>query len=176
MKISATTTLPELAFIVGNAMIEAGITAVLSGGGAATVYAPEAYQSRDLDFILGYWGSASEEPLLKLEFQRRNQMYIHAETTYTLEFPPGPLAVGSDQILTWNRLNLGDKKLDIISPTDCVRDRLSWFLFNSDFAALEQALSVAMAQEIDLEIIEDWCKREGQPQKFELFKARLKTA
>lgn len=35
-----------------TALTEAGVTAVLTGGSAATFYAPHAYQSGDLDFVV----------------------------------------------------------------------------------------------------------------------------
>ena len=50
--ITADSGLVEVAFAVCTALARAGVTAVLSGGGAATFYAPEAIQSYDLDFIL----------------------------------------------------------------------------------------------------------------------------
>lgn len=50
--ITATSSLVDVAFAVGTALERAGITAVLTGGSAATFYAPDAYQSSDLDFLI----------------------------------------------------------------------------------------------------------------------------
>lgn len=71
---------------------------MLSGGGEATVWAPEAYQSRDLDFILGFWSSfgASKKPLLDLGFDEKGQVFRHPSTIFTVAFPKGPLAIGRD--------------------------------------------------------------------------------
>jgi ribulose 1,5-bisphosphate carboxylase large subunit-like protein len=90
--ITRATTLRELAFFVCSALDAAKSIAVLSGGGAASVYAPEAYQSRDLDFILQFGGSVSAEPLEKLGFSARGGTYAHPDTEFTVEFPAGPLA------------------------------------------------------------------------------------
>jgi hypothetical protein len=48
---------------------------------------------------------------------------------------------------------------------------LAW----DDFSALEQALAVATAQRdrVDLELIRDWCEREGSRAKYDLFAGRL---
>jgi hypothetical protein len=46
--------LVDVAFAVCTALDRDGITAVLTGGSAATFYAPEAYQSEDADFVLSF--------------------------------------------------------------------------------------------------------------------------
>lgn len=176
MTINSDTTLRELAFIVCTALNRNGTTAVLSGGGAATIYAPEAYQSRDLDFVLSYWssfGGESDRPLRDLGFEARGGTYRHQDTIFTVEFPAGPLAVGDELIDSWATLTDQDYLLHIITPTDSVRDRLAWFLFNNDYAGLDQALSVARSQPVDLDRIEEWCKREGREDKFAVFSHRL---
>lgn len=168
--------LRELAFLVCTELDRTGTVAVLTGGGAATIYAPDAYQSRDLDFILNYRafpqvGSAAV--LEQLGFQERGQVYRHADTPFTLEFPAGPLAIGAEVIENWDTLSDGNYQLHILSPTDCVRDRLAWFLFGNDYSALEQALAVARRHAVDLAIVRRWCEAEGEPAKFSLFLNRL---
>lgn len=175
MKIETEPTFRELAFLVCTALDRHGVTAVLSGGGAATIYAPEAYQSRDLDFILGFWsnlGGASAKPLLELGFTEKRGSYHHPLTPFTVEFPPGPLAIGNEILRDWETLRERDLLLHILSPTDCVRDRLAWFLFGNDYSALEQALAVAFRHQIDMEKIEAWCLAEGEPRKFAIFQSR----
>lgn len=139
--ITATTTLDQLAFIVCTALETDGTTAILSGGGADTVYAPDAYQSRDLDFIFEYWsatGTPSVTPLLNLGFVLNGQSYTHPMTHYTVDFPVGPLAIGIEKVVSWDTLRRGHQVLHILSPTDCVRDRLAWFLFNNGFGPLRE--------------------------------------
>ena len=107
MKIGPETTLRELAFIVCTALSEAGETAVLSGGGAATVYAPDAYQSKDLDFIFTFWSAIakpSRTPIEALGFKQIHGTFHHEQSPFTLEFPAGPLAIGNEEILAWETL------------------------------------------------------------------------
>ena len=49
--ISESTTIEEVAALVSESLSRAGITAVLSGGGAVQIYSNGLYVSRDLDFV-----------------------------------------------------------------------------------------------------------------------------
>jgi hypothetical protein len=118
-----------VAFIVCTALAGQDIAAVLTGGSAATVYAPHAYQSRDMDFILHWQGKTTggAAVLNSLGYTERGQTWHHSDSPFTLEFPKGPLAVGDDLIKSWDTLHSGELLLHILTPTDCVRDRLMWF-------------------------------------------------
>jgi hypothetical protein len=179
LTIDPTTTLRELAFIVGAALADAGTIAVLSGGGAATVYAPESNQSRDLDFILGFRSAlmgASKQPLIDLGFEERGATFYHPAIPFSVEFPAGPLAIGDELITEWDTLEENQRVLNILTPTDCVRDRLAWFVYYNDFRAVDQAVAVAARQPFHLDVVRDWCGREGAAQKFDVFMARLHRA
>lgn len=173
--IRPTSTLTDVAFAVCTALEGSGYRAVLTGGSAATFYAPEAYQSADLDFVITLHGKAGEKALASLGYRRKGDFYVHPRSPFPLEFPNGPLAVGEDRISTWSTFRRKKEVLHVLTPTDSCRDRLASFLFWNDFSGLEQALSVqrARASEVDLKLIEDWCRREGHPEKFALFAARM---
>lgn len=176
MLIQPDTSLRELAFEVCDALHRHGVVAVLSGGGAATLYSDEQYLSKDLDFILTYHGgSKSEKPLIDLGFELVGQSYRHPATPFFVEFPDGPLSVGDDLITDWATLVDHGRTLHIISPTDSVRDRLAAYLHWNDANSLEVALAVARRQTIDLALVEDWCRREGRPERFETFRRRLEA-
>lgn len=69
----------------------------------------------------------------------------------------------------------GEDLLHILEPTDCVRDRLAWFLFGNDYSALEQALAVAARHPIDFDLVERWCQVEGAGAKYEMFRRRAEN-
>jgi hypothetical protein len=173
--IEPTSSLTDIAFAVCTALNRQGFHAVLTGGSAATYYAPEAYQSGDLDFVITLKGTGGEAALAALGFFRKGDFYRHPRSNFLLEFPNGPLAVGDDLIKVWSTVRRGNEVLYVLSPTDSCRDRLASFLFWNDFSGLEQAIAVfhAQANEVDLNIIEDWCRREGHRQKFGLFASRI---
>ena len=170
-------TLREVAFEICTALEKIGVTAVLTGGSAATVYAPQAYQSRDLDFIVQFHKESARpgETLKKLGYSLRGQYYEHVSNSLTLDFPRGPLMIGSDYVQNWDTLRQGNRLLHILSPTDCCRDRLAGFLFWNDFSALGQALAVARIKksQIKMKTIRSWCIHEDAQEKFEEFARRL---
>lgn len=174
MPIEPGASLRDLAFEVCDALHRQGVVAVLSGGGAATLYSEEQYLSRDLDFIVTYHGgSQSGQALVDLGFALVGQSYRHPATPFFVEFPEGPLSVGDDLITSWDTLVERDRTLHIISPTDSVRDRLAAYLHWNDVNSLEVALAVARKQTIDMGFVEAWCKREGRPERFATFHRRL---
>ena len=173
MMIAASTSLREVAFIVCTALHRAGVTAVLTGGSAATVYAPDAYQSRDIDFVVEFRseGADAASVLAALGYRLVGDHYEHKENPFDVEFPKGPLAVGGDLIREWETLREGELLLHILKPTDCCRDRLAGFLFWNDRGSLDQAVAVARAQRevLDIEVIRSWCASEGHAGKFAEF-------
>jgi hypothetical protein len=174
--IGPTTTLREQAFLVCTALDRFGTTCVLTGGSAATVYAPHDYQSQDMDFVLTLVGrSGNEEALSALGFVRSGSMYVHPANPLTLDFPEGPLAIGGELVKTWDTIREAGLLLHILTPTDCVRDRLAGYLFWHDRQSLAAAVAVARAHQahVDLDLIEAWCGREGESSKFEDLKRLL---
>lgn len=173
--IGPSTSLTDVAFAVCTALDRVGFQAVLTGESAATYYAPEAYQSGDLDFVITLQGKGGEAALASIGFTRKGDFYRHPHTHFLLEFPTGPLAMGEDLIKSWSTARRGDEVLYVLSPTDSCRDRLASYLFWNDFSGLEQAIAVFRARsgEVDLKVIEHWCQRERHPQKFALFASRI---
>jgi hypothetical protein len=176
MMIDTASSLVDVAFAVCTALERVGTTAVLTGGSAATYYAPDAYQSLDLDFVITFNANATgERALFELGFTRTADYYQHPDSAFPLEFPPGPLMVGDDIIASWDTNRRGDELLHVLTPTDSCRDRLAALLFWNDFSGLEQAIAVCRAQwkKIDLDVIRGWCERERGAEKYELFASRL---
>ncbi len=176
--IDQTSTLRDVAFEVCTAYAALGETVVLTGGSAATVYAPAAYQSRDIDFVFEFWATdLSDQPLLDLGFRLVGQEYRHASSHFTVDFIRGPLMVGSDQIESWDTLREREQVLHILSPTDCLRDRLAWFFAptSPDFSALDQAVTIAkqLGDRVDYDVVESWSVREDCHPRFLMFIQRL---
>lgn len=163
MGICPMTSLRELAFIVCAALDRKGTTAVLTGGGAATIYSAEAYKSRDLDFVLSFDSPRAAAPLTELGFTLDGSTYTHPNTPFTLDFPPGPLTIGSDVVTAWDTLNEDNRVLHIIKPTDSVLDRFVAYVHWNELASLEIAAKVALGigDRLDWQRIERWCEAEG---------------
>lgn len=163
--LDADATLSDVAFAVCTALERAGEHAVLCGGGAATHYAPHAYQSRDLDFVLRFSARARDvdAALRPLGYERAPEaLYRHPSISYTVEFPPGPLAIGSETVDAYATETRGAMLLHIYTPTDVVRDRFMHYWAWGDQVALRVALDVAAVRssDIDTEAITAWTERE----------------
>lgn len=180
--ITRASTLEDICYAVSRALDAGGITAVLTGGSAAAVYAPHAYTSLDADFVVDddYDLTEIARALAPLGFSRpgdKGRIFGHPSTRYTVDFPKGPLSVGGEYVTETATIQRGDCHLRILTRTDCIRDRLAHFYFWNDYTALTAAVDVAAQQpeDVDWTVLRGWTKREGDKyaQKFQEFERRL---
>jgi hypothetical protein len=134
------------------------------------ILCPEAYQSGNADFVITFQSdpAGAGAAVRSLGYRDMGDTYRHDRNVFTLEFPPGPLAVGDDLIRSYETVTRGQEILYVLSRTDCVRDRLAFFYFFADRSALAAAVAVA-ARPVDLALIERWSNREGQASRFAEF-------
>lgn len=174
MELSSSSSIEEVAAVVSDALTSAGITAVLSGGAAVQIYTSGLYESRDLDFISPASQRQLEQVLKRLGYSRQaGRHFVHQACPYTLEFPAWPLAVGKDLVRAWGERTVGALRIQILTPTQCVMDRLAAFYHWRDRQGLDQAVLVAREQVVDLDEIERWSAREGHADAHREFTARL---
>ena len=154
-------TLVDVAFSVSTALARAGERVVLCGGSAATFYAPEVYESRDLDFVVTFGARARtfHAALGPLGLTRRPEgLYAHPTIPYTIDFLPGPVAIGEETITQFHVARRGDQELRVLTLMDVIRDRLLHFWAWGDQRALRVAAAVARvrAAEFDRAAIAAW--------------------
>lgn len=70
---------------------------------------------------------------------------------------------------TISKIKRRNKVLRLLSPTDCVKDRLAAFFHWNDRQSLEQAILVSRRQSVDLKEIRRWSLKEGAPNKLTIF-------
>lgn len=82
----------ELAGFICQALSDAGVTVTLTGGACVAIWSAGKYVSSDLDFI-------EEGPVPRrkirevmgaLGFTEKGRYFVHAGTTFFVEFPTGP--------------------------------------------------------------------------------------
>jgi len=119
----------ELACYIGSEFKRRGISVVLSGGSAVSIYSSELYVSMDLDFVnmLSAKRKVIADAMGALGFVEENRYFVHPDTTFVVEFPPGPLGVGNEPVRDINEITTSAGTVRILSPTDSIKDRLSWF-------------------------------------------------
>ena len=161
--------LGELAAFVCSHLRAHGIEAVLSGGGCVSIYTSNRYQSYDLDFIENMPTSRQriKEVLLVIGFFEKDRIFEHPQSNFFLDFPAGPLAVGSEPVMETVEMTFPTGKLTLLSPTDCVKDRLAAYYHWDDLQSLEQALLVVEAKEVDIEEIRRWSAVENKSAEFD---------
>lgn len=174
-KITVKTGLAELGSIVSEALRERGIDAFLSGGAVVSIYTKNKYQSFDLDFVSMADRSKIKQVMIELGFSPdKGRMFVHPHSEFTVEFPGSALRVGEALITEFNELKTRSGVLKLLTPTDCVKDRLAAFYHWNDRQGLDQAVWVTLAQPVKISEIKQWSQGEGKAEAFATFIAAVK--
>lgn len=165
----------ELGAYVQSHLGAKGIDVVLSGGAVVAIYTSGKYVSPDLDLVNRYSAkrSAIKSAMEELGFQAMGRHFEHPDTEFFVEFPPGPLSLGEAYNIRIDELEMETGILRVISPTDCVKDRLAWYYHYGDRQCLSQAILVSNDNQIDIDEIRNWSEREGKLEEFEKISAQL---
>jgi len=167
----------ELGAYVCSALEKEGIKTVLSGGSCVEIYSNGRYTSDDIDLIDRFNGGHRriKEVMEKLGFKeyKMKRYFVHEETTLFIEFPRGPLGVGDAPVNTIASRKTETGILKLLTPTDCIKDRLAGFYHWDDEQNLEQAVWVALENEFDMQEVEKWSLDENMSEKFKVFKTKV---
>lgn len=165
----------ELAAFVATHLRKRGIDVVLSGGACVSIYSQGKYVSADLDFIDTRFATRKQirDAMLEIEFHEHDRYFRRSGCEFLVEFPKGPPAVGRSPVRRIDELVFETGVLRIISPTDCVKDRLAAFYHWKDRQSLDQAVLVAHATPVDLGEIERWSAAEGMLEQYREIATRL---
>jgi hypothetical protein len=178
MRIDKKTPAKELAAIIEGSLKKHGVNVVLTGGACVTIFSMNEYQSYDLDFVtisVEYDPKAVNMAMGEIGYKLTPQgHYESPKSQYIVEFIPPPLSIGSEPVKKTANLKTKGGTLSLLSPTDCVKDRLAAYYHWDDPQSLEQALMVARKQKVDLNEVRRWSKVEGHAEKFERFLERIK--
>ncbi|BAF71668.1 hypothetical protein [Sulfurovum sp. NBC37-1] len=175
MKSIAEMCMEELAAYVCSKLDEKGIDTVLSGGSCVQIYSHGKYTSDDIDLIDRFNGGHSliKKMMFDMGFREHNRYFVHEDTSLFIEFPRGPLGVGDAPVNNIATLEEETGILKLLTPTDCIKDRLAAYYHWDDPQGLEQAVWVAEQNDFDLKLIEAWSKNENELGKFKIFRSRV---
>ena len=155
-----------------------GIDTILVGGAVVSIYSNGLYHSGDLDFVrVSLFVTKLEETMNEIGFAKHGRHYIHPECKHLIvEFPGGPpLGIGEDNTIVPDEVEVDGTIIKILSPTDCVKDRLASYIHFNAPECLDQAVLVASHHDVNFTSIKKWCKNEGSPESFEDFLQKLKA-
>lgn len=167
----------ELAALVCDTLEKEGIETVLSGGCCVELYSKGRYTSDDIDLIDRFNGGHRKikEVMSKLGFieYKMKRYFVHKDTSLFIEFPRGPLGVGDAPVKEVASRKTDTGILKLLTPTDCIKDRLAAYYHWDDKQSLDQAVWVAEENEFDMDTVKSWSKNEGMMVKFQNFKKAL---
>ena len=179
MKINfKTCTEEEMWKLVATHLKKKGIDTVLVGGAVVSIYSEGIYKSGDLDFILNsLFVKNLPEVMKEIGFVKKSgRHYIHPECKHIyIEFPSSFLEIGEDNNIIPNEIDSEGVKIKILSPTDCVKDRLSSYIHFRARECFDQAVIVAKKHPVNLKKIGYWCRNEGGDQAFKEFLTKVKS-
>lgn len=143
-----------------------GIDTVLVGGAVVSIYSKGVYQSGDLDFVLtNIFTKGLPEAMQEIGFKKKGgRHYVHPSCKHlSIEFPSGFLEIGEDNKIVPFQVAVEGVKIKILSPTDCVKDRLASYIHFKARECLDQAVLVAQKHPVKHTEVEKWCAKEGAP-------------
>ncbi len=167
-------TIKEVAVLIADTLCQQGIEAILVGGACVTIYSENRYQSYDLDFVTYTDLKIVEKCLSPLGFTREGRIFFHPTCPYMLDFVNPPIAIGNQPITEFNQIKTANGQLKLVTPTDCLKDRLAGYFHWNDQQCLEQALMVARANPVDLKEVRRWANGEQADAMFSHFESLLK--
>jgi len=171
LRLTERSSIKDVVGAVAEALAQAGVRAVLSGGACASIYSGGVYQSVDLDFILEEYESTKQidDAMGSIGFSRSGNQYFHPEARFYVEFPPGPLSIAGDYRIQPVEIRIGARTVLGLSSTDSCRDRLAAFFHWNDQPGLRAAVQIVLRSEVDLERIRIWSEQQGATARFRAF-------
>lgn len=132
-KITSKTTIEEMGAIVCQALLDEGIEAFLSGDAVVSIYTKNKYESFDLDFVTFGDRKRIKKIMEDLGFeQNKSRLFIHPDSKYYVEFPGAATRIGDEPIKEFAERKVKAKLLKLLTPTDCVKDRLAAYIHWGD--------------------------------------------
>ena len=106
----------------------AGIHSVLVGGAVVAIYTEGLYRSGDLDMVPDDFQKSKIPSVMEsIGFMPgKSRHYRNPDCQHLfIEFPPGPVELGNEFSVTPDELLVEGRTIRLLSPTDCVKDRLA---------------------------------------------------
>ncbi|MGA1939845.1 hypothetical protein [Arcobacter sp. YIC-310] len=155
----------DCATLVCQVLKNRNIDVVLTGGSCMEIYTNSNYSSLDLDFIANPNVKTKQviSTMLDLGFHKTKDGYFkYKDNPYFIEFPTGPISVGDERVHKTIELKSHVGTLKLLSPTDCVKDRLCAYYYHNGKECYPQAVAVAHSNidKIDFENLKAWVKKE----------------
>lgn len=165
----------KLAAIISDHLKKNGIEVVLVGGACVSLYSKNKYISYDIDLITDSSIKTIIPVLEELGFKNTgSRLFENSQCKFLIDFPAPPVSIGDKPVSEFNYLNTRFGTICLLTPTDCVKDRLAAYFFWNDLQSLDQAVMVAKRNKIYLSEIKKWAENQSEQKKYKIFVKRLK--
>jgi hypothetical protein len=166
--------LQDFAIAVAEALKEKEMEVILTGGAVVSIYSEGKYVSKDADFLSLTDHQSIKQAMHDLGFKNLGKDFYHDNSQFTVEFPGYELVIGDEPMKAEGKIKSGNFTLKLLSPTQCVMDRLAAFYHWKDRQSLQQAVMVAQNHPVKIKSIETWSAKEGMSDRFKVFLQELK--
>ena len=119
-----------------------------------SIYSEGKYVSKDADFLSMTDHQIIKKTMHDLGFKNLGKDFYHDACIFTVEFPGYELVIGDVRMKAEGKIKKGKFTLKLLSPTQCVMDRLAAFYHWKDRQSLQQAIMVAKNHPVKLKAIE----------------------
>lgn len=174
-KINKQMSIKEFAIHVASELKKSGIDVILTGGAVVSIYSNNKYVSNDLDFLSSSDHQKITDAMFILGFKNEGKDFYHPHSNFYVEFPGRTLIIGDSPMQPEGEIKEGSFKLKLLSPTQCVMDRLAAFFHWKDWQSLEQAVLVAKSHPVKFKELEKWSTSEGMSERYKVFLNELKN-
>ncbi|MFH1073792.1 MAG: hypothetical protein V1752_01775 [Candidatus Firestonebacteria bacterium] len=165
-----------VAAVVQKTLGKYGIDSTIVGGSCVEIYSNNKYTSGDIDIVSDYSLDEIGSALKEIGFKRKDKtrFFERKDCEYFLDFVQPPLAIGNAPVKQLSNIRTKKGLIKLLTPTDCVKDRLAAYFYWDDKQSLEQALLVSKTETLDYKSIESWAKGESNLKKYKEFYGRTK--
>jgi hypothetical protein len=159
-----------LAAIISDHLKKNDINVVLVGGACVSIYSDNKYLSYDIDLITDSSIKTITPILEQLGFKNiQSRLFENSQCKFLIDFPAPPVSIGDKPVSEYNYLNTRFGIICLLTPTDCVKDRLAAYFFWNDQQSLDQAVMVAKRNKIDIQDVKKWAEKQGELDKYNIF-------
>ncbi len=163
----------ELAALISTHLTKNNIEVVLVGGACVSLYSNNRYLSYDIDLV-------TETPIRKISpvlqelgfLNTGGRLFKNPKCKFIIDFPAPPVSIGDSPVRKFNNIKNRLGNIQLLTPTDCVKDRLAAYYFWNDQQSLEQAIMVSKRNKVNFSEIEKWSVNQEETVKYKEFLKR----
>jgi hypothetical protein len=165
----------EMVAMISEHLQKNSIEAVLVGGACVSIYSENKYTSYDIDLITTSSIKTMIPILEQLGFKNTGgRLFENPKCKFLIDFVAPPVSIGDSPVSEFNYISTRFGTICLLTPTDCVKDRLAAYFFWSDLQSLDQAVMVAKRNKINIQDVKKWAENQGEQEKYKVFVKGLK--